>query len=65
MGASWTYNTLECFRCQNPLESDEKDLTIPIKDIDIDKYHYLSQVMNVTVCKECHREWKLKEIGIQ
>jgi len=61
MGARWTYNTLECFRCSEPLESEEKDLTIPIKDID--KNH--RQVMNVTVCKECHREWKLKEIGIQ
>ena len=64
MGGKWTYNTFECFRCSKKLsyENDEKNYTIPI--MDIDKNHYLNQLMNVTVCKECHREWKLRELGI-
>jgi len=71
MGGKWIYNTFECFRCSKKLEEDEKDWTIPIMDIDktipimdIDKNHYLNQLMNVMVCKECHREWKLRELGI-
>ena len=63
MAAKWSYYSNECFRCSEPLESDERDFTIPIADID--KNHYLSQVMNVMVCKECYREWKLRELGIQ
>ena len=62
MGGKWIYNTFECFRCSKKLEEDEKDWTIPI--MDIDKNHYLNQLMNVMVCKECHREWKLRELGI-
>jgi hypothetical protein len=62
MGGKWIYNTFECFRCSKKLEEDEKDYTIPI--MDIDKNHYLSQVMNVMVCKECHRNNKLNELGI-
>ena len=63
MAAKWSDHSIKCFRCFKPLESDEKDFIIPIADID--KNHYLSQVMNVMVCKECYREWKLKELGIQ
>jgi C4-type Zn-finger protein len=55
---SWTFRTHNCFRCARALEEDEKRYTIPLEG------HYLNQVMAVGVCKECHREWKLKELDI-
>jgi hypothetical protein len=59
---SWTFRTHNCFRCARALEEDEKRYTIPLGGAE--EGHYLNQVMAVAVCKECHREWKLRELGI-
>lgn len=59
---SWTFRTHNCFRCAKALEDGEKRYTIPIGGVEED--HYLNEVMAVTVCTECNREWRLKVLEI-
>ena len=57
MGGSWTYTSQSCVECGLILgkrHADGENYTIPKK---------LGQtIMNVSVCKECYRNWALEQI---
>jgi len=54
---SWTYKTPNCFICESYI-LDKKSYSIPAK------INNKESKIKVTVCKECHRDWKIKQIGI-
>ncbi len=66
MSGCWTYKSPNCFKCDESI-TDKDIYTVPAKinGFLFEEFHWVHKTeMNVTVCKKCYRDWKLKQIGI-